>query len=450
MKIIKILILNLCFSLQSVSAFSAEYHVSTIGNDSMGDGSEANPWRTPEYGAKQLLQAGDTLLIHSGTYSVSASNLPSGHTETGRWIALVSPPSNVSGTAISPIVIKSYGDGPVLLDAGTSPQWPAVGTNIGDYLVVDGVSVRGAAILWGTTGSVIKNSNLYGGIDTPLSNDGDNFGCVVRLENCESCTIKNNILHDNQIGITRGNSPLLIEYDSTNILIENNDFYNSVASGIFLKDNPETVTIRNNYIYDNYTSGIWGAAQDNGNNVFIHNNIIRNNNTSNSEADAGITQLVYLNNWQIYNNTFYNNGVSDIRTMYDREISNIQAWNNIHYNDNPFYRVGYPDTGATFATTWTYSDYNQFYGASKSWIDHAKTYTSLSDYSTATGFDSNSVTTDPGFINPGGTSASDYKRSSYANNGRGGAYKSVMGAYITGLELIGFGKRPKSFVLEIQ
>ena len=56
------------------------------------------------------------------------------------------------------------------------------------------------------------------------------------------------------------------------------------------------------------------------------------------------------------------------------------------------------------------------------------------------GSDSHSVNSDPGFLNASGNwnLPSDFKRSSYTANGRGGSYSSVMGAYITGTETIGY------------
>lgn len=414
---------------------SIEYHVALSGSDSSGNGSSTSPWRTPEYGAKQL-GPGDILSIHAGTYALSTSNLPSGQTAMHRARALVSPPTDVSGSASSPIIIRSAGDGTVLLDAGTSPQWPAVGTNSGDYLTLDGLSVRGAAILWSTTGSTVKNCNLFGGIDTPLSNGGDNFGVVLRVELCTDCLVRNNLLHDNQSGITRDNSPLLIEYDSTNLIVENNDVYNSVGIGIRLKDNPEQVHIRNNYFYDNFNSGLQGANQDSGNDVFIYRNIFRNNNTSKEQGYGGVSQLVELRSWRIYNNTFVNNGAADIRSNF-AGTEDTQAWNNIYYNnDGLFYSVGWSSTGATFAGQWTYSDYNVFFG-SANWEERSTSWNSLSSFSSARGFDSNSVTTDPGFKNANGTAPSDFKRNAYPTNGRGGSYPDVIGAYVTGNEQIG-------------
>jgi len=409
-------------------------YVATTGSDLTGDGSEGNPWRTPEFGAKQLT-AGDTLVIQSGTYVLDAANLPVGETTTDRDRALVSPSRNVSGTALNPITIKGAAGASVFLDAGASPQWPAAGTNGGDYLVLDNVTVRGCAILWGSDNSVVKNCDLYGGIDTPIANGGDNFGCVLRVENTTNAVVQNNIMRDNQLGITQDNSPLLMCYSSTGLVVENNDVYGSVGMGLRFKDEPNNVTVRYNYIYDNVQSGISSSNQVQGYNIDIYQNVIRNNNTANNGSHGGIRCNILVSGWNIYNNTFYENGYADVRALYDT-TDDINLWNNIHSNSVHFYRAGFSSTGSQFSTVITYSDYNQFHNGGD-WQTRSTNYTTLASYSSGETLDSNSLDTDPNFVNAGGLTAEDYKRTSYPANGRSGVYEDVMGAYVTGNETIG-------------
>ena len=418
--------------------YATDYHVATTGNDTTGDGlAEGTAWHTPEYGAKQLA-AGDTLYIHAGTYVLSADNIPGGASSLARDKPYVSPPYNIDGTSENPFTITNYENDVVVLDAGTSPQYPAVGANYGDYVIVDGVSVRGAAVFMWTSYSTIQNCDLYGGIDAPEANGGDNFGCVLRVEGGTGCLVKNNKLHDNQIGITQLNSPLLMEYDSTNLVIENNDFYNSVSIAIRLKDDPETVTVRFNYIYDNTQAGIVSANQDTGHDISIYQNIFRNNNTSDSTAYSGdVTQLVEAHGWYVYNNTFVGSNYANILgSNSSASISGINVWNNIFSSDsNSFYRLNY---GANFAAQWDYSDYNNFYG-SANWAE-TSTWSTLAAYQSGNseGFDANSINSNPNFINASGTSPEDYKRSSYPTDGRSGEYETVIGAYVTGNETIGY------------
>lgn len=412
-------------------------YVSTTGNDTTGDGSIGNPWRTPEFGAKQLTQPGDTLVITGGTYVLDAANLPVGHTTLDRFRALVSPPFNVSGTLANPITIKAANGDTVFLDGGVSPQWTTVGTCYGDYTVIDGIQSRGCAMVGWTIGSVVKNCDLYGGIDTPVSNGGDNFGCVIRVEGATDCSIINSKLRDNQLGATIENSPLLIEYDTTNLVIDRCSVYGSVGMGIRFKDNPETIEVKNCFIYNNTLSGIQSNNQDLGHNISIHNNVIINNNSGAASEYGGIVGNVLMEGWSIYNNTFYGNGYTDIAMRWDSS-NDYSMWNNIHSRSSSFfYRSGATDsTGAAMASVVTLSDYNNFYGAA-SFKSVGTTYANLAAFTAALGYDVNSVTINPNFINAGGTTAADYKRSSYPANGRGGAYAAVMGAYVTGSEQIG-------------
>ena len=78
-----------------LSALAATYYVSVSGNDSTGDGSLANPWRTIQKGSDNLV-AGDILEIRAGTYS-----------ET------IVPSS--SGTENNPITYRAYSSETVIV-----------------------------------------------------------------------------------------------------------------------------------------------------------------------------------------------------------------------------------------------------------------------------------------------------------------------------------------------
>jgi len=60
---------TLDFSVPSQAVGGSVYYVSTAGDDSHS-GTQAEPWRTPAYGSRQL-QPGDTLVILGGTYTMS-------------------------------------------------------------------------------------------------------------------------------------------------------------------------------------------------------------------------------------------------------------------------------------------------------------------------------------------------------------------------------------------
>ena len=66
--------------------------------------------------------------------------------------------------------------------------------------------------------------------------------------------------------------------------------------------------------------------------------------------------------------------------------------------------------------------------------------------------DTHSVDTNPNLVNTSGTFSQpdDFKRTIYLVNGRGGVWPSVMGAYITGNEIIGPSKSRSKLDLEAQ
>lgn len=89
------------------------YYVATTGNDATGTGAIGTPWKTPQYGCKQLT-AGDTLYIRGGTYKTNDgvgwytnSALVYVDTESSTWD---------NGTAENPIVVMSYPSEKAVLD----------------------------------------------------------------------------------------------------------------------------------------------------------------------------------------------------------------------------------------------------------------------------------------------------------------------------------------------
>ena len=79
--------------LVSTPALGHNYYVSTSGNDSIGDGSMANPWRTVQYAVNQAY-AGDTILVREGRYYESVI-FPRSGTEESRIIVKAYPDENV-------------------------------------------------------------------------------------------------------------------------------------------------------------------------------------------------------------------------------------------------------------------------------------------------------------------------------------------------------------------
>lgn len=175
----------------------------------------------------------------------------------------------------------------------------------------------------------------------------------------------------------------------------------------------------------------------------IYQNIIANNNLINHDEMGGIEVLCDgATDVLIHNNTFYQNYRGDLVQRTNCNSSTFSWFNNISANPHNYHLYA-PWEDSTFGGM-TYADYNTYYN-DVSWKYQTTINNTLADWKTTcesflVGCDANSITTDPGFINASSNfnEPSDFKRTVYSENGRGGIYPSVMGAYVTGNEIIGY------------
>ncbi len=424
----KMWIASLAILLFALPVVGADYYVSTEGNDDTGNGSIDNPWRTPAYGASQLTSAGDTLYIRAGTYNVTGAT----------WnTSTIYPRAN--GTSAARITIRNYPDETVTLDGGSAPTNGIIGIGGYDYITIKGLIIKGQVKLMYGDHAILEDCDVSVGGDSYTGDTG--FGDVIFLAETTGSIIRNCRIHDNTVQREdRLNSPLIMEYSTTDLTIEYCDIYNSVGCGIRFKDNPENVTVRYCHIYGNYYSGIAGPSQSQGYDMYVYQNVIRGNNTNSGDEHypehGGVRINVYIDRSYIYNNTFYDNGFSDLTVINTTGVDNINFFNNISYLPNTRHiALQYTVTPAVL----DYSDYNCFYN-DQDYESQNSLITSLTAWGSATSLDANSVTSDPGFINASGNwnLPTDFKRASYSADGRGGDYPSVIGAYVTGNEVIGY------------
>lgn len=412
----------------AIKCHATDYHVAATGSDSNGcTDATTDACLTPEFGASKLTVAGDTLYIHSGTYNVTGNDV---------YNATIYP--RASGTSGERITIQAWPGDTVTLDGGSAPTEGIIGnkgqSGLGyDYITIKGLIIKGLVLLLQGDHVILEDCDISVGGD---SDPGINFGHVVFAADGTGIIIRNNKLHDNTIQSSVNNSPLLMSYDTVGLVVEKNDIYNSVGYGVFLKDSPNNATVKQNHIYDNASAGFSTSNQDDTTDVFIHNNIFRNNNTSDGVENGDIEFTGHVDGIFFYNNTVVSPSTAAILVKGYAGLADINVYNNIFYNvGSRFYYNAYD---ARFAVYWTYSDYNTFYGTG-SWTD-ASTWTTLASYQSGNseGFDALSISTDPSFVDDTGTDPEDFKRTSYPENGRGGAYSDVMGAYVTGAEIIGY------------
>jgi hypothetical protein len=231
------------------------------------------------------------------------------------------------------------------------------------------------------------------------------------------------------------------EHDE-NTIVQNCYFYNPVAGWVYAKYGKSGGSVQTTYRYNLFdrvvNAPFTGTSLYFSQDVRVYQNVF---------IGSGSNGDIYFSRWamdnqhfKIYNNTFYN-VLSPLWSWASTSISAHQFFNNIIYSDiGRLYGVDFNEVNGS--TNGAYIDYNDYFsnGAGDlDWRLNYKSYSTLSAWASATGHDQHSATNSPNFINASGNfnQPSDFKRTSYAANGRGNGYPSVMGAYVTGNEVIG-------------
>lgn len=429
LQIVLLVTLNLCISFTS---YAATYYVEPKGsaaNDIADSGasawSAATSISSPVSLGTALVRAvaGDIVQCRGGTYTT---------TNSGDYEIPAFNPSN-SGTESQPITFICY-SGETCVVTPTTSGGAALGAGGVDYIIWDRWTgtldaftsdVPRLAQMYNSTGSKIQNCTFTGFTASDSINNS-----IITMQACNSCIIYNNTLQDMQGNFE--NTCAIWNFGGTGSRIYNNTITNCY-SGICQKVGP----IINASYYRNFFNGITGMAfllneqNEGGTGVQIYQNIISGAATTNVGALRVYWSTQTQTNYQIYNNVFYN--IPYIAIDLQQGARTNSVYNNIIHTAGTFvkYLSGDPKPSE--------SDYNNFYNASSPvWNYASSNYASLATYQAAASLDANSVTTDPGFVNAGGTYAlaTDFKRASYTANGKSGG---VMGAYQTGNECIGQG-----------
>jgi len=385
--------------------------------------------------------AGDTVYLRGGTYVLPYS------TDTTTYWKLGFHPEN-SGTSGNPITFKAYpGETPFLDNSANANRADPVGsygTHFQDYIVYDGLNTKSAmsnglsrgAVLHQTTGSIIQNADIQAA-DGAGSNNA-----AVRIEDSDNSYIQNCVLHGaHQAGGAQHNSAAFLLYDSNNIILQNCTIYDSDCA-IFDKTGGTYNTYRYNLIYDCY----WGFQHSSRvgpvtGNLDIYQNVWINLSSwafENSGGDAEPANDIYF-----FNNVIYNSNGVKISSQNDAytDVTEFKNYNNILYVVGTGTRAEPEEVNII--------DYNNYYTVTN-YIWDETTYTSLSTWQTASSNDTYSITSNPNFVNVGGSNAHDYKLQSgspaltlgkdlqdYDDDGN--TTETIpSGAYITGYEVIGY------------
>ncbi len=435
----------------------------TIGRAAWGSTSRSSP------NATQAAQAGDTVYVTAGTYTVAGSNLVNGPTYDP-VNAGTSDSNRITFKGVGTVILRySSGRGPMI--GATSLE--GVGTR-SDYITWDGFTIYDAdAPQWTNSGDssvgnarcsyvigcVIQNNTFYGNLSTGA---GNNYAAIWLSGNGyggsggSMYVVRNNIVK-NYLNFGTGyhhNAPAVMTYGTWDSIIENNDIENC-GVGIHLKgyDNRNN-TIRKNLIYSGGVGIVLGTTTGTHR---VYQNIVRN-------SHGGVKFQNHIDGFKgtyyVVNNTFVNNAVGNDElsigtfsphTSGATGLEGIYIQNNIHYRSTGSTAVG---ASWWFWDAWnvTHLDYNLYYQITRFKMS-ATNYSTLTSWRSAlggcpvAGNECSSITSDPQFVDPG---AHDYRlqptstartlgRDVLNLSGLGTQAVIPAGAYITGNEAIGTG-----------
>ncbi len=255
----KVLLISWILGLSS--AEGAILYVSTQGSDS-NPGTSNSPVLTITK-AYSLASAGTTIIVMPGVYTDHRS---------GWGIHL-----GKSGTASSPIVLKSQVRGKTIVD-GQNLADRNRGLYIeGSYHVVDGFEIRnsphGGIAMYGNHNRILNNEIHHNGNPASDSTNG-----------------RDGLYSDKR---TSGN------YYASNSIHDNGRTGSNLDHGLYLCGEDESVV--NNLIFRNAACGLQVAGYDNVSNLKVYNNVVAWNGT------AGIVLWMSLKGVDIRNNILYFN-----------------------------------------------------------------------------------------------------------------------------------------------
>ncbi len=411
------------------SGLATTYYVKPDGNDALSGTSLATAWQHVNK-ACQVAQAGDTVFIRAGTYNESSGlTCWPGPKDCGTLY-----PRN-NGTPGSPIVFKGYPGGPLPVMEGNNGSRYAVSLNGKSYIVLDSLEVKRGfrGIMACGHDLVVRNCVSDSNSGPPYNNTGGvcilfNGGGTaynILIENCtffhnydpiggpncsgihiysaESCTLRNNTIHDQTIGIyIKGNTV-------------GNGGYN------------DSIYIHDNIIHE-VGSGIEVHGQGTMRDIFVYNNIIYN------FTEDGLSQSIGSPDGQVTGCVFYNNvvdgGGGNNRGFAVRfGTDSTRLYNNIFYNcgDNGGdYRREIGVKGEEPAThfmedydcVWDDDDNVLYYWLGSNWT--------LSQWRANTGNGAQTISQDPLFVDPANHDYRLLPNSPCRGTGLGGV---DMGAY---------------------
>jgi hypothetical protein len=391
------------------TTYAIDYYVdqscTNVGNGTAdqcaGSSGGAGAFRDPTNCFSQA-RAGDTCYIKNGTYITTANNTSNGGYpawELGGFRVMN------SGTASAPITFRNYpGHSPILANCSLATNVycgnPTISAKGQSYIVFDGLRVKGGFWIIGPNypstigsgrafGNVIRNTEIWMGWG--VFDDG-NWSPLL-LESQTDFIVRNNFIHDIATpgGGQQSSGSCVKLYASNNTLIEFNTcrtviIPESQAGGVDDKYFNHGTVMRYNWIEDVNVclriEHVTTATQAYGNvcisqqRGFAPRAGLRIGNDGNGDM-------------VVYNNTFYGFGQGFMSTS-PAPVPNIRMYNNI-FSDLLDHNI---ENYSAISGLMNYNSWN----ISRIYSANSQNYSSLSAYSSATGFERNSQEADCRFV----------------------------------------------------
>jgi len=298
------LVISSCCPVTTASTASAAYttyYVATSGSD-LNPGTESQPWKTIQKAAATIT-AGDTVLIHSGTYYEKVM------------------PVN-SGTDGYYITYQGFGDGEVIIDAEGGTRSGCIEVAGKAYLRFIGLHLRNAgyanlnaafSAFSGTNHLVLDNmiaeTSRFGIMLKGKKTDSEDPANTVSFVTIKNSTVRNNAAYG-----------IFLYFKVTDSVIgPNNKIYNeNEENGVPVDDQygidldtdcpgnpahgPRRITIIGNEVYGNRIQGIrpWNSQ-----NILIKDNYVHHNGATGIQVEDGCANVIVDHNTSVYNAQSY-------------------------------------------------------------------------------------------------------------------------------------------------
>jgi len=414
----------LCFT---STACAAVYYASPDGDASWENSADIN---TPCSASTAMsnAQAGDTVYFRDGAYQApvtpSSGYAPAFH------------PLN-SGTYGNPIIFKAYGNERPFIDnssnRGAASTVASFGAYNNDYIIWDGFYTKAVPdaqnqakgfVIYQSNNVALKNSIIEG-----CTSGSSNNNCV-RLDYAENALIENNKLFNARslIGVD-ANSAAIMSYHAYNMIVGNNDIYDS-STAVYDKSDGQNNSYSHNHIWNcdyGFHLNVTGFTCTG---IEVYQNIIRNISATWAIEIIGAGD----SNGAAGSFKFFNNVIYDCQGISEDSpgVTGTEIYNNIIMQANDGLRLY---TGAS-----SYVDNNGYFNVARWNIDGyaGAYYTDLPAWQSSVNADMHSLNANPVLVNAGGPSPADYKLSPASPYIGAGRNNINIGAYVTGTEIIGF------------